>query len=50
MKSNICFDVIVGRVIRLIDRLSRLLARVSQLLAYARVKTGDVGLFPLLII
>ena len=40
----------LARVNRIIDRVSRLLACVSRLLACARVKTGDVGLFSLLIV
>ena len=40
----------LARVSRLLDCVSRLLARVSQLLACARVRTGDVGLFNLLIV
>ena len=41
---------LLARVSQLIDRVSQLLARVSRILACARVKTVDVGLFPLLII
>ena len=37
-------------VSRLIDRVSELLAHVIRLLACTRVKIGDVGLFPLLIV
>ena len=41
---------LLARVSRLIYRVSQLLARVIRLLACARVKTGDVVLFPLLIV
>ena len=40
----------LARVSQLINCLSQLLAYVSRLLACARVKTGNVGLFSLLII
>ena len=40
----------LARVSRILDRVSRILARVSRLLACAKVKTGDVVLFPLLIV
>ena len=41
---------LLARVSQLLDRVSQILARVSQLLACDRVKTGDVGLFHLLIV
>ena len=40
----------LARVSQIIDCESQLLARVSRLLACSTVKTGDVGLFPLLVI
>ena len=49
-RHNIVLMYSLARVSRLINCVSQLIARVSRLLACARVKTGDVGLFPLLII